>query len=167
MYQAKQTTISARTTTGVYYAKAASFSRQENLESSCNVVAGLIDSLLASARCRHERRVTTVMVPANLGLDDALSICTIYLDQHCAGDPHYDSFGNIRKSADWWADLANIVEFQCYFAAAMKYFKDQISRVKARKCIFTALWFALTNEDRQASLTRVDAKGNFYRKGGS
>ncbi|AGI67476.1 hypothetical protein OAN307_c18180 [Octadecabacter antarcticus 307] len=165
MHQAKQNSGAARTATGADHAKAAGFSRQEKLESKRNVVAGFIDSLPASARYRHEKRVTAVIGLDNLGLDDALVICATYIDQHCAGDPPYDAFGNIRESAAWWADLANPVELQCYFAAALKRLEYQALGIKARKRMFTVLWLAFTNTDRQAFLARVDVKGNFYRKG--
>ncbi|AGI67397.1 hypothetical protein OAN307_c17320 [Octadecabacter antarcticus 307] len=122
------------------------------------------------ANYRHEKRVTAVMGLDNLGLDnlgldDALVICATYIHQHCAGDPPYGAFGDIRESAAWWAGLANPVELQCYFAAALKRLEYRALGIKARKRMFTVLWLAFTNTDRQAFLARVDAKGNFYRKG--
>lgn len=117
------------------------------------------------ARYRHEKRVTAVMALESLDPQDAAAICATVLDEIAAGDPPHDAFGDIRESAEWWADFANPAELQCYFASALKRLGSQALGIRARKRLFAALWTSFSLPDRKSFLARVDADGHFHGKG--
>jgi len=96
-------------------------------------------------------------------LSDALTIAATFLDDHSAGMPDLAPFADIRTDADFWADLANPVEVEAYFAAALKRLGRMAQGLAARKRLFVCLWQSFPIADRQAFLARVDAEGQFTR----
>lgn len=121
--------------------------------------------LTGAARYRHEKRVSAVMALEALDPLDAAAICATVLDEIGAGMPGLDAFGDMRADAEFWADCANPLELEVYFASALKRLRNQALGIKARKRIFAALWVAFTDEERRAFLVRVDADGTFHGKG--
>ena len=95
---------------------------------------------------------------------DAATICAAVLEEISAGDPPYDPFGDLRASAAWWVDFANIAEVEVYFEAALRRLGTQALGIRARKRLFVMLWQSFSVADRQAFLARVDANGRFHKE---
>jgi hypothetical protein len=84
-------------------------------------------------------------------------VCVV-LDEVAGGAPEYSPFGDMRESANWWADCATPVELEIYTAAALRRIKRTTFAERARKRIFTALWHGFAEDDRQKFLTHVKKK---------
>lgn len=119
------------------------------------------------ARYRNEKRVTAIMALESLDPQDTAVICATFLDEIGAGFPRLDYWGDVRADADEWAFFANAAELESYLVAAVRRLENQALGIKARKRIFAALWLALTCDERQAFLDRVDANGVFHGRGAS
>ena len=98
--------------------------------------------------------------------EDAAQIMAASLDDLAAGDPpKSDPFGNLRADAAFWADTAHVAELEVYFAAALKSLGKRALGIQMRKRLFVAIWASLTDADRKAFLSRVDAQGSFLGRG--
>jgi len=118
-------------------------------------MTGALDRLPPAARMRHEKRAIAVASLEALDPHDAAAIAAAVLDVVAAGDPLLDPFGDIRADAAFWADCANPVELEVYFAAALKRLGDTSLAIHARKRLFWSLWLAFPQADRAAFLDRV------------
>jgi|GEM_PF-1619448 hypothetical protein len=129
--------------------------------SANSVEASAVDGTTAADRYRDAKWETAVMALESLNPQDAATICAAVLEEISAGDPPYDAFGDLRASAAWWVDFANVAEVEVYFEAALKRLGNQALGIRARKRLFVMLWQSFSGDDRRAFLARVDADGCF------
>ena len=113
------------------------------------------NNLTGAALFRHEKRVTAVMALEALDPRVAATICAAVLDEISAGSPRLDTWGDIRSDAEFWADCANPIEIEVYFASALKRLRHQSLGVHARKRLFMAIWTSFSDADCKAFLARI------------
>ena len=113
------------------------------------------NNLSGAALFRHEKRVTAVMALEALDPRVAATICAAVLDEISAGSPRLDTWGDIRSDAEFWADCANPIEIEVYFASALKRLRHQSLGVHARKRLFMAIWTSFSDADCKAFLARI------------
>ena len=86
----------------------------------------------------------------------ALGECLcLALDTVCQGAPQYQSFGNVRDDATWWADTATPVELEIYTAAALRRITQATFAERARKRVLWHLWQTLPEDVQKAFLAKV------------
>lgn len=100
---------------------------------------------------------TAVEIAARLpngrqGIGEALCAA---LDTVAEGAPRYDSFGDMREDAAFWADCATPMELEIYTAAALKRIPRTTFAVRARKRLFNMLWRSFTDSEREGFLSQV------------
>ena len=111
--------------------------------------------LTGAARYRHEKRVSAVLALEALDPLDAAAICATVLDEIGAGMPRLDAFGDMRADAEFWADCANPLELEVYFASTLKRLRNQSLGINARKRLFLQLWSSFKDAERAAFLKHV------------
>lgn len=102
---------------------------------------------------------------SKLSPEDAAIICATFVEEASAGMPPHDPWGDVRADASFWADCANIVEVEVYFAAALRRLGQTALGIGARKRLLVSIWETLSGDDRLSFLARVDPEGNFLRGG--
>jgi hypothetical protein len=112
---------------------------------------------------RTERRFQLCVAFECADRQDALAIAAAYLEINSAGMPELATFSDVRADAAFWADVANPLEVQAYFAATLRRLGNMAQGIGARKRLLVSLWQSLPISDRRAFLSRVDDQGRFTR----
>lgn len=129
------------------------------------------NNLLARVYLDAERRLAlcdaelAIHALNKLSSEDAAIICAAFVEEASAGMPPHDPWGDVRADASFWADCANIVEVEVYFAAALRRLGQTALGIGARKRLLVSIWETLSGDDRLSFLARVDPEGNFLRGG--
>lgn len=76
-----------------------------------------------------------------------------------------DPFGMVAADARLWAAAAPPHELVAFTLAGLGRLPKTHLAVASRKRVFARLWETFDPKDRQAFLTRVDAKGQFLGRG--
>ena len=81
------------------------------------------------------------------------------LETVAGGAPQFTAFGDMRRDAEWWADMASPVELELYAGAALKRMERATFAPRARKRIFNVLWSSFTQAERRTFLDKAREKG--------
>ncbi|MFU8863390.1 MAG: hypothetical protein ACNA7O_05710 [Rhodobacterales bacterium] len=112
----------------------------------------------AAAQYYHMKCEAAVMALTNLDPQDAAQICVAVLDEAAAGMPGFDSWGDIRADAAFWADVAHSAELEIYAAVAMQKLGQRSLGKQMRKRLFKDLWHSFTETERAAFLGHVQGR---------
>ena len=77
------------------------------------------------------------------------------LDVTGAGFPELPGFGDLRETAELWADCANHIELEVYFVAALRRLGRVPLALDSRKRLFKELWLTFSNNERRAFLAKT------------
>ncbi len=112
--------------------------------------------------------VATIAMVARHDPGDAMQVMAAAIeDLGGAGRPPVPFlYGDLRKDAEWWADIATPVELELYVAAGLRAITRTAFAERARKRIFVGLWESFTPDFQKSFLACVDPNGKFRRSGG-
>lgn len=121
---------------------------------------------LVEYRIRKEWAKVAWVALENCDPQDVAHICATYLAEMETGGPVMgDLLGTVTGDALFWADCAPAHELVAYGTAALERLRGLALGLDTRKRLFARLWETFDTTDRRAFLERVDADGQFHRRG--
>jgi hypothetical protein len=109
-----------------------------------------------------ERLAGALFVLDGLLPAERTAVAAYVLDRTGAGFPELPAFGDIRETAELWADCASHIELEVYTVAGLRRLGKTPLGLGQRKRLLAALWETLDLDDRRAFLARVDLAGRFH-----
>ncbi|WP_439137497.1 hypothetical protein [Roseicyclus sp.] len=123
-----------------------------------------IGELAAAFRTAHLVRLIAGHLGAVTPADapEVIDLLCGWLEGNGAGQPDPDFvFGQLRRDAAFWADIATPAELEAYVAAGLARIERRNFAAAAQKRLFVAFWECMSDADRRAFLARVDPTGKF------
>jgi hypothetical protein len=99
--------------------------------------------------------------------NQALAICSAFLDEAGAGAADFSHEDAAAGGAEYWADFAAPHELRAYAKATLSRLQAQVPVYgeRTRKALLVDLWKTLSPQDRARFLQSVDPSGEFIGKG--